>query len=69
MQIYLVIATKGQNTTGSHLHIMRPFSIGNGRWWEKIDWPSHVLGQGKTNHGTHRLLLVSTSFPHLETLC
>ncbi|KAF4436825.1 hypothetical protein FACUT_6094 [Fusarium acutatum] len=59
-KIYLVVTTGAQDQAVSYLHILQPFQIENGSWWERIDWPSLVLkpmNDGKLE--VHKLLLAS----------
>ncbi|KAF5253731.1 hypothetical protein FANTH_1423 [Fusarium anthophilum] len=59
-KIYLVLATGAQNQAASYLHILQPFQIGNGSWWERIDWQSLMMKP--MNDGgfeVHKLLLAS----------
>lgn len=59
-KIYLVVATGAESQQSSRLHVLKPFRIEKGRWWEELDWPSLLLkpiNDGKFE--VHKLLLVS----------
>ncbi|KAF5988973.1 hypothetical protein FBULB1_1215 [Fusarium bulbicola] len=59
-KIYLVVATGTDNQAASYLHVLQPFQVESGSWWERIDWPSLVLkpmNDGKFE--VHKLLLAS----------
>jgi len=58
-KIYLAIATQSYDNTPSNLYILKPFNIGEVRWWEKLDWTSLIFSQVDNSFLIHRLLLVS----------
>ncbi|KAF4499693.1 hypothetical protein FAGAP_4144 [Fusarium agapanthi] len=59
-KIYLAVATGAQENTGSRLHVLKPFQITSGLWWNQLDWESLVLkpiDDGKFE--VYKLLLAS----------
>ncbi|KAI6760389.1 hypothetical protein HG530_009249 [Fusarium avenaceum] len=57
-KIYLVVTTGAESQQPSRLHVLKPFRIEKGRWWEELDWPSLLLkpiNDGKFE--VHKLLL------------
>lgn len=59
-KIYLVVATGAESQQSSRLHVLKPFRIEKGRWWEELDWPSLLLKPiNDRKFEVHKLLLVS----------
>ena len=60
-KIYLAAASQAVGNVPSHLHILRPFYLGAGNWWDKVDWPSLPLAEVENTFQVHRFLMVGRS--------